>query len=330
MAKTNYCNADFDGYDFDGQDFDTAYGGYDFKFRSYLFSLLPVFFKKNDSYKDNRDQGLLERYLSVFGTELDAEVVPAIHCYMNAIDARQCNPKFLNHISDTVGNPPDIFQDEEVYRNLLSYIVTFYKIKGTVKSYKLFFAILGFNIEIEELPHEDDDSFYDSGAEYDTGEERHTYDRNACLVCYYYNINISSLDPTEPLVLSTSTLDKLRQAIEFNEPINCKLGTFTSTLNLSSNLNTSTDPKIVLTWVDHIVVTGNFGQLNKPIDNSRISEDGTQLVFSTTLNEGDFDGNIRGVDLKNLSRNYLMATKSGLNIVKDSESRVRISWTINI
>jgi len=327
---TNYCNADFDARDFDSQDFETTYGGYDFGFRTYLFSLLPVFFKKEDSYKDQNDKGLLERYLSVLGTELDAEVVPAIHCYLNAIDAQLCKEKFLNHISDSVGNPPDIFQDDAIYRNLLSYIVTFYKIKGTIKSYKLFFAILGFDVEIEELPHQDDDSYYDSEAGYDTGEERSRYDMNACLICYYYNIKIKPLDPAQPLVISTSTLNKLREVIYFNEPINCVLGTFTSTLDVNTNLPTSSTPEQIIKWVDTIRAVGNFGSITKAIESSWISEDKKQIIFSTTFDETDFNGQINYLELRKESTGYIMGTKNNVQVVKDSESRVKINWTINI
>ena len=327
---TNYCNADFDGKDFDGLDFETTYGGYDFGFRNYLWSLLPSFFKKEDTYKDINNQGLLERYLSVLGSELDAEVIPAIHCYLNAIDAQQCNEKFLNHISDTVGSPPDIFQDDVIYRNLLSFIVTFYKIKGTVKSYKLFFAILGFDVEVEELPHLDDDGYYDSEAEHDTGKIADIYDRNSCLICYYYNIKIKPLDPTKPLIISTSILNKLREAIQFNEPINCRLGTFTSTLDVITSLSTSATPETLLKWVDTIRVVGDFGTLSKTIESSWISDDRKRVIFSTTFNETDFDGEINSLTLKKTSSGYIMGTKTGLQIVKDSASRVKINWIINI
>lgn len=328
----NYCNPDFDARDHNEEDFQTNYGGYDFGFRRLLFNLLPVYFKKNDTYKDENNEGLLERYLAVFGNELDREVIPAIHCYLNIVDAAVANPKFLNHLSDTVGRPPDIFQDDEIYRNLLKYIVTFYKIKGTIRSYQLFFAILGFAVEIEELPHEDDDMFYDSGGEYDTGEDRHRYDMNACLICYYYNIKIRPLNPNQPLVISTDTLNKLREAIIFNQPINTVLGTFMATADIQNNLPVTggTPLETIKTWVDIIKARGTFGEFNVPIDSARVDNDKRTITFTGTFLEEHFSGEITSLELRKESTGYIMAYKTGLSIVKDSDSRVKINWTIKI
>lgn len=327
----HYCSPDFNEKDFHDDDFFTLPGGFSFRFRDYLFGLLPVYFKRNDTYKDKDDKGLLERYLMVFGNELDYQVIPKITCYLHAIDAAVCDAKFLDPLSQSLGNPPDIFQDDEIYRNLLQYVVTFYKIKGTIASYKLFFAILGYDVEIEELPHEDDDSFYDSEAEYDTGEERHTYDRNACLVCYYYNINIKPLDPNAQLVVSTSNLNKLKEAIYFNEPINCKLGTFTSTLTVQDSITVSSGTKIenIMNSVDIIKAKGPFGNFSKPIVDKIHYPNENKLVFTTIFEEEDFNGEIRSLDLAH-TQGYIMAFESGLSIVKDSESRVKINWEINI
>lgn len=325
-----YCSPDFHHDDFNENDFQTQ-GGVALWFRDYIFSLLPRYFKENDTYKDVNDKGLLERYLSVFGDEIDEDIIPWISCYLSNLDASVCDSKFIDHISDSVGNPPDIFQDDEVYRNLLQYVASIYKIKGTVKAYKLFFAILGYDVEIDELPHEDDDMYYDSGGEYDTGEERHHYDRNACLICYYYNISIRPLDTSKQLVISTDILNKLREAIYFNEPINCRLGTFTSTLEIQNTITVTSGTSIdeIKASVDTIKARGGFGTFDGTITEKIYRPEDNSITFSTLYEEGDFNGEIKSLELRHTG-GYIMAYKAGLSVVKDSQSRVKINWKITV
>ena len=126
------CNPDFNSSDFSSSDFQTTTTG--FAFQTFIQDRLPDYFRRNDTYVDENGDGLLLRYLSIFGDELDQEVIPTIECYLNIIDAQNCDAQYLTHISDVLGNPPDIFGDDDMYRNLLSYICSVYKIKGTKKS----------------------------------------------------------------------------------------------------------------------------------------------------------------------------------------------------
>lgn len=120
---------------------------------NHLFGKLPYFFKENDTYKDGNDEGLLERYLQIFCAELDAEVSPYIDELPDIVDAEalsgltRANPlEFLNVISDSIGNPPDIGFESE-YVTLLRHVVWIYKTKGTRKSLELFLAIFGYAID---------------------------------------------------------------------------------------------------------------------------------------------------------------------------------------
>lgn len=228
-------NADFNNNDFNGSDF--YVNKYQSKFFNMFRDILPLQLKKRDSYKDNDDRGLLERYLSLFGYYIDEDVIPEINCYLNIIDASITKSEYLNHLSDVLGNPPDVFKNEEQYRNLLSYIVSIYKIKGTKEGYSLFFSILGFNIEINEIDPLERSNLYDDGRNYDDGV--FLYDDDQCVPCSEYEIKFyyKNGDP----LLDTTIINLLRAAIEFNEPINAVLNNLTLIINVSDELSITTE-----------------------------------------------------------------------------------------
>ena len=215
----NYGEPDFHYSDFDGKDFNV---GKPKTSEPWFFKFLPPYFKMNDTYKDAQGQGLLERYLSAFDPEVLLETFPNINKYLDIIDVRTCAPKFLTHISDVLGNPPDIFDDEDKYRNLLAYIVSVYKIKGSIESYELFFDILGFDIELEEIPLFNQNSVYDNEGIFDSDEFESIYDKNGCPSCSYYDLTLYYKDVNN-FTINQEMINNIREAITFNEPINAKL-----------------------------------------------------------------------------------------------------------
>ena len=226
------CNPDFNSSDFNSSDFQTT-STTGFSFQSFIQDRLPDYFRRNDTYDDKDGHGLLLRYLSIFGDELDQEVIPTIECYLNIIDAQYCDAKYLTHISDVLGNPPDIFGDDDMYRNLLSYICSVYKIKGTKKAYELFFSLLGFNIDLYEVPLNDKVTNYDSEGEYDDIEL--IYDQNKCTPCSYYDITFYPKNPNN-YTFTADLINKLRAVIKFNEPINAKLRHLTFGIKFNDSL----------------------------------------------------------------------------------------------
>lgn len=236
------CGGDFHPFDFDAEDFHTSvfnnlegYEGITTNFSKFFPNKLPYYFIKNDTYKDLDGKGLLERFLTIFGTEVDLEIIPQIECYLNIIDTSICHEKYLIHLSDVMGNPPDIFLDQVLYRKLLRYIVSVYKIKGTIAAYELFFSLLGFGVVITELPVTNEESSYDNEGSYDTGNPDSIYDQTRCSPCSYYTIDFYPLNNTDGIIDST-TLQKLRLAIFFNEPINAKLLSLTSNFTIEDTL----------------------------------------------------------------------------------------------
>lgn len=149
---------------------------------NYLFGKLPLYFKENDSYVPNNvtnytDRGLLERFLEVFCLEIDGNIKPYLDNigYLYDVQGLSNTPvtnpdDFINHIAETLGNPPDIGSKTQ-YKNLLAHLVSILKVKGTKEAIDLYLAIFGYKIStIGITPLES--PTYDwtpSAAQYDSG-----------------------------------------------------------------------------------------------------------------------------------------------------------------
>lgn len=229
------CSPDFDSLDFYPEDWHTSVDDFGVDFSVWMFARLPAYFKNNDTYKDANGEGILERYLATLGYELDENIVSQIPCYLKIIDPTECQEIFLSHISDVLGNPPDIFNDITLYRKLLNYIVAVYKIKGTIAAYQLFFSLLGYNVTITEVEPINSESEYDIEGEYDTGLPESLYDNSRCNPCSTYHIRFYPKDINN-LVLTPDLVERLKVGIEFNEPINAYLNTFTFAISLEDGI----------------------------------------------------------------------------------------------
>lgn len=235
VPNSNTKTIDFHYEDFNGNDFSIR-KRVGKTLTDFFFSFLPAYYKINDTYKDGEGRGLLQRYLSAFDPVVLDVVFPNIENYLDITDAQTCNPKYLVHIADALGNPPDVFGDDNKYRNLLSYIVTVYKIKGSIASYKLFFDILGFYSEIDEIPLLNKTSLYDNGGEYDSDEFLSEYDRNLCQTCSYYDITLYYKD-IDNYNIDQTIINNIREAIKFNEPINARLRNLTIGIRLRDSMD---------------------------------------------------------------------------------------------
>ena len=197
-----------------------------FSLRFFLFNNLPIRYKIDDTYKDNNDRGLLERYLEIFGLEVDEEITPLIQNYINNVDPTLADEKFLNYLAYTLGNPPDMWNDPVKYAKLLRYIMSVYKVKGTILSYQLFFALLGFSVSVVEYPPIE--YIMDEGHLMDEDKIMDTH----CPGCSDYDLIFSILvNPNSVFncsapsvtVLDQTTIDLINKVIKFIEPINAHL-----------------------------------------------------------------------------------------------------------
>jgi hypothetical protein len=185
---------------------------------NYLFSLLPQYFKENDSYKDGNNEGLLERYLEIFCAEVDSQVAPYIDNAHYLFDAENLgslsgdNPdKFLDYLSSLFGNPPYMGTDLQ-YKALIKHIVWILKTKGTFASVELFLNLLGYTISSyteETFP----DIIYDATPTVLEYDDSLVYDD---LYRFYsdWDLIITDLPGTGPKSPTSEWLTKLKLAIQ--------------------------------------------------------------------------------------------------------------------
>lgn len=233
------CTPDFDSRDFNSSDFFTYVSN--LRFGENLFLNLPDYFHLEDNIKDSEGRGLLERIFQIIGDEIDQEITPEIDCYLRIIDAQRCEDKFLIPLSDSLGNPPDIFGDDDMYRNLLSYICSVYKIKGTKKAYQLFFSLMGFNVDLIEIEPEGvtEEALYDNGGIYDSDNLKAIYDQAFCKQCSEYDL-ILYQNTEETPIWNEKLYQRVLSAITFNEPINARLRNLIFAIPITDNISTTT------------------------------------------------------------------------------------------
>lgn len=201
----------------------------------FLFGKLPNYFKANDNHIPNtvvgyENDGLLERYLDIFGLELDNQFTPyidSLHLLYDAIGLNNIpgnnTDRFLIHIADTLGNPPDIGTNDQ-YKTLLRYLIHILKNKGNRASLDMYLALFGYQVsEIVIDPY--DSLVYDNlptPAKYDSGR---LYDTN---VIWYFNmvLTIEDLNGTNTGAPTTQWLIDLRDALNnFIMPITVEIST---------------------------------------------------------------------------------------------------------
>ena len=101
-----------------------------------ISKVLPPYYHIADSYKDSTNRGLLVRLLETLCEDADDEIVPKIEHFLDIRDIDITDGKFLVHLAEFYGNPPNTLHDND-YRTLLKYITALYKIKGTIKAFEL-------------------------------------------------------------------------------------------------------------------------------------------------------------------------------------------------
>ena len=238
-------------------------------FKDYLFNTLSTYFYDNDTNKNVNGEGLLQRYLQVFGEEIDEEVIPKIEDFINNLDAKNCDENTLKYISDFFGNPPDLFLDDNLYRKLLTFVISIYKIKGTSRSFELFFNLLGYNVIITDEP-KNSFFFYDElNLFYDTLQVN--YD-GGCKLCNKYSITFSSIDnPLEPI--TQATLNKLVSVIKFVEPINAEIEDLNFSISVTEDVNfcLEQDIKFLTESINKYDIGQNYDVFGLSYDNQEVN-----------------------------------------------------------
>lgn len=180
---------------------------------------LPDYIIDNDSYKDVDAKGFVERYLSIFGDELDEFYYDQIDKIVDQVDPLNVgNVALLDLIAAGLGDLPNISKDSDHYRRILSFILSIWKVKGREKSYVAILYTLGLTntvitqIDATVINYDDGVSAYDDGVSF--------YDTN-CPTCSSYNLSVTG--PT----LTAAIYQKLINLITLVEPINAHIKVIT-------------------------------------------------------------------------------------------------------
>lgn len=190
----------------------------------FIWNKFSDYYRENDSYKDNAGRGILERLMTVCGVELQQELVPKLEGLIDQLDPETAADEYLSEIAYKLGRPPDILGDIDAYRIMLTQIISIYKVKGTIKSYELLFALLGMSVEVQE--HFPPENLYDNELTYDgDGFDEYLYDETPCEVgCIEYTLIYDNLPGYTIAPLEPEIKARLISMIEeFIQPIDCKL-----------------------------------------------------------------------------------------------------------
>lgn len=181
--------------------------------KDYIKEITPDYIRDEDSYKDGSGRGFVERYLEIFGLELDEFYYPLIENMEVQFDPLTMRAEYLDYIGYAIGDIPNITDSEDGWRRLLSYIVSIWKIKGTLRSFSaILYPLRITNVVITEIVPTV--YRYDVGLTYD--QAGIFYDKD-CPQCSYYDISVSSILP-----LTADFYRKILDAIALVEPINFK------------------------------------------------------------------------------------------------------------
>lgn len=205
---------------------------------NYLFGLLPYYFKDQDNgskvISGYEGEGTLERYLEIFGAEVDDELSEYIENVGYIVDAlgltnlphsAEKQLDFLTPISDTLSRPPDIGTTDQ-YKNLLRHIRQIHQTRGSKKSLELFLALFGYAIDdlteetkaVNTYDGTPDVMNYDVGGLYDYGLS----------IRSGFDLVITDYPGTTTGDPGSTWLDLLKDAIQsFIAPIKCIVYTVT-------------------------------------------------------------------------------------------------------
>jgi len=187
----------------------------------YIIDLLPDYIIDEDSLKDGQQKGFIQRYMEIFGLELDEFYYSQVTEVTDQIDPFTARVEMLEYIGFTLGDIPNLTNSEAAYRRFLSHIISIYKIKGTIRSFEAILYTLGVDTIVTEIVP--GGILYDNGITYDSGQQ---YDRD-CEPCSDYDLDI-----TGPNTITADLYNAILGAIALVEPINADLATLTYNLEV--------------------------------------------------------------------------------------------------
>lgn len=231
-------------------------------FSDYVFNKLSSYIIANDNPK-YLGIGLLQRFLRVLEDEWNTNLLPLIDNFTDILNPFTTTQNLLSNISYSIGSPINPLEGvsgfEDFYRNYLSYFLSINKIKGTVKSYEILFAILGYSVSITIEPPPDNTWDADPTLRYD--DEGVRYDEG-CPPCGKYKLTLSSLGGTPRVILDSDTQDLFNNIIGYLQPADMQLDNSNGIQQMYIDLNGDLiydgfNPLTIFSLVDgDLIVTG--------------------------------------------------------------------------
>lgn len=171
---------------------------------------LTDYILEEDSFKDGNGRGFIERYLEIFGEELDTNSVVKIEeLDTKLIDLELTDVEYLPYFEAAYGNITRFDENERIRRNILKYLIYIWSIVGTKKAIRAILASIGFKVDtITELPFVE--IRYDSGARYD--EDTTRYDE-FCPGCGYIDLELTRNNSTTVTTTDIQTIGRLLRIV---------------------------------------------------------------------------------------------------------------------
>lgn len=183
-------------------------------FKTKIFNLFSPYDHTADINKDSENKGTNQRYNEVIGGYIDEELLKKIdNLVENNLLPDVAYERFIPYLEQRLGVSVIMGNTMEWRRRVLSHILHWYQIRGTIKAYTLMLSMLGFeSIEITEDIHTNS---LDSAVTFDDPER--VFDMSKCNRCVFYDIKFKGA------VQITPELNKaIDSIIKFNEPINAR------------------------------------------------------------------------------------------------------------
>ena len=174
----------------------------------------PSFFQEQDSYKDtdptNEGRGVLQRFIELFATYTDEELIPAIDNFVeNLRDVDLVDSDLLPYLEEELGVDLFIAQDIPTRRRVLKLFMLIASLKGTKLGYTIAIKAMNFpNLIIYSV---DVETYFDN-----------PLPQAGCNRCVEYDVIVDA----SLRVIDPSVVDTLFAIAKYNEPIDCKLRFF--------------------------------------------------------------------------------------------------------
>lgn len=169
-----------------------------------------------DANKNVDNKGTLQRFVESLAQDIDDNIKPFLDdSFTNLVNPRTMLDKYLSLRENELGNDVLFFGSSITNRRkIIEGWHRFVSIKGTKRAYDLFFDMLDLTYTITEIFN---DSGFDSPFLFDSNT-RPVFDSGRCAPCTFYIIELTGSPLTDEL------LQTIFNIIEFNQPINAKLG----------------------------------------------------------------------------------------------------------